>query len=64
MTAKLKAIDKSVNAPFGQKYVTQFSTVKHTPLQGYVRQPDWNPPKWTPARPGADDHKQWKSRGV
>lgn len=25
---------------------------------------DWVPPKWEPARPGADDHKQFKSRGI
>jgi hypothetical protein len=61
---KLKDIDRSVTAPFGQRYVTQFSSAKHTPLQPAERRPDWVPPEWKPARPGADDHKQFKSLGV
>jgi hypothetical protein len=61
---KLYDIDRNITAPFAARQVTQFSQVKHTPLDGYVRRPDWVPSKWTPARPGADDHKQFKSRGV
>jgi hypothetical protein len=61
---KLYDIDRTLTAPFAVRHVTQFSQVKHTPLQAKERRPDWQPPKWTPARPGADDHKLWKSRGV
>lgn len=28
-----------------------------------MRAPDYVPPKWEPARPGADDHKKYKTRG-
>jgi hypothetical protein len=62
--SKLYEINRSKAAPFMGRHVTEFAQAKHTPLQGYVRRPDWNPPKWTPARPGADDHKQFKSKGV
>lgn len=64
MTAKLTNAIRTSTNPFGQKYVTQFASVKHTPLQVHERRPDWVPPKWEPARPGADDHKQWKSKGT
>lgn len=61
---KLYEIDRTLTAPFAVRHVTQFAKAKHQPLEGYVRRPDWKPAPWVPARPGADDHKQYKSRGV
>lgn len=29
-----------------------------------MRRPTWEPPAWTPDRPGADDHKKFKSFGT
>lgn len=29
-----------------------------------LQRPKWTPPAWTPARPEADDHKQFKSFGT
>lgn len=29
-----------------------------------MRRPTWAPEPWVPARPGADDHKQFASRGI
>ena len=29
-----------------------------------IHRPTWTPPAWTPARPGADDHKAYGSRGI
>lgn len=29
-----------------------------------TKRPPWVPPKWEPVRPGADDHKQFQSRGT
>ena len=30
----------------------------------FLDRPVWVPPPWVPARPGADDHKQYASRGI
>lgn len=29
-----------------------------------IQRPTWVPPEWKPCRPGADDHKQFKSFGT
>jgi hypothetical protein len=57
--------DQPVRHPFRPvPPVTPYQRAQHNPLDAQPRRPDWQPPKWEPVRPGADDHKQWKSRGV
>lgn len=34
------------------------------PEQSVMRRPKWTPEPWTPARPGADDHKVYGSKGI
>ncbi len=63
--SKLKDIDTtnqiSEHSRVGPKIPKLNETVI---LERKMRGENWVPPKWEPARPGADDHKQFKSRGV
>ncbi|CAM5787613.1 hypothetical protein ACFOHU_08055 [Ottowia pentelensis] len=34
------------------------------PRRNVLHGPAWQPPRWEPARAGADDHKQYATRGV
>lgn len=34
------------------------------PRRNVLHGPAWQPPRWEPARPGADDHRQYATRGV
>jgi hypothetical protein len=47
------------------KAVTPYCVPAHVPIQSNVLRdrPVWVPPKWEPARPGADDHQKIESRG-
>lgn len=44
--------------------ITAYSQAQPSKIRAAPRRPDWVPPAWTPTRPGADDHKQFKSRGI
>jgi hypothetical protein len=51
--------------PFVPAPVTEFARAKHTPLHeaSVHLRPVWDPKPWVPARPGAEDHKKFKSKG-
>lgn len=63
--SKLKDIDKT-------NQITAFSRVgpkipkidEKAKVMSKMKQDVWKPPAWEPARPGADDHKQFKSKGM
>jgi hypothetical protein len=46
--------------------VTPFAVARHLPQDNPTlgKRPTWKPEPWLPARPGADDHKQYKSKGL
>jgi hypothetical protein len=62
----LKPIKRSDAQPFTPKPVTAYAQPRHTPIvDGSLQnRPVWVPKPWVPARPGAEDHKKFKSLGV
>jgi hypothetical protein len=62
----MKDIQRRADAPFTPKPVTAYAQPRHTPIvDGSLQnRPVWVPKPWVPARPGAEDHKKFKSLGV
>lgn len=52
------------NGPQPTAYLRATPTPMNEDQRDVMRRPAWVPEPWVPVRPGADDHKQYKSFGT
>lgn len=59
-----KAVSTAHARPQSEYLLARPSGMTMHPENSVMRRPVWAPEPWVPARPGADDHKQFASRGI
>lgn len=60
----VKRVSLEKRSPQSEFLLAKPSQISVSHENSVMRRPTWTPDPWIPARPGADDHKLYASRGI